>query len=52
MTVPFVVIIPVLGMAAADAGILACSLGWAFAKVALAFALVFLVGVTSVEVRG
>ena len=34
----------VLGMAAADAGILAGSLGWAFAKVALAFALVFLVG--------
>lgn len=44
MTVPFVVIIPVLGMAAADASILAGSLGWAFAKVALAFALVFLVG--------
>ena len=35
MTVPFVVIIPVLGMATADAGILAGSLGWAFAKVAL-----------------
>jgi CPA2 family monovalent cation:H+ antiporter-2 len=42
--VPFVVVIPVLGMAAAGAGTLASSLGWAFAKAALAFTLVFLLG--------
>jgi CPA2 family monovalent cation:H+ antiporter-2 len=41
---PFVVVIPVLGMAAAGAGALAASLGWAFAKAALAFALIFVAG--------
>jgi monovalent cation:H+ antiporter-2, CPA2 family len=42
--VPFVVIIPVLGTAAAGAGVLAGALGWAFAKAALACALVFVLG--------
>src|SRR5690606_22240764 len=42
--VPFVVIIPVLGMANTEAFALLGSLGMAFAKAALAFALVFLAG--------
>ncbi len=42
--VPFVVIIPVLGMAAADVGDLAGALGWAFVKAAIAFGSVYLVG--------
>ncbi|APW46795.1 sodium:proton exchanger [Rhodoferax antarcticus] len=41
--VPFIVVIPVLGMAA-GADVLATSLGWAAAKAALAFALVFFAG--------
>jgi monovalent cation:H+ antiporter-2, CPA2 family len=41
--VPFVVVIPVLGMAA-GAAVLAGALGWALAKALLAFALVFFVG--------
>ena len=41
--VPFIVVIPVLGMAA-EANVLATSLGWAVAKAALAFALVFFAG--------
>lgn len=41
--VPFIVVIPVLGMAA-GADVLATSLGWAVAKAALAFALVFFAG--------
>jgi monovalent cation:H+ antiporter-2, CPA2 family len=42
--VPFIVVIPVLGMAAASAGALVGSLALAFAKAALAFGLVFLAG--------
>ena len=41
--VPFLVVIPVLGMAV-GASVLAGALGWALAKAVLAFALVFLVG--------
>jgi len=41
--VPFVVVIPVLGMAA-GADLVLGALGWALAKALLAFALVFLVG--------
>lgn len=41
--VPFLVIIPVLGASVA-AGVLAASLGWAVAKAAIAFTLVFFVG--------
>ncbi|NCC53634.1 MAG: hypothetical protein EOM20_20830, partial [Spartobacteria bacterium] len=41
--VPFLVIIPVLGTSVA-AGVLAGTLGWALAKAALAFALVFIAG--------
>jgi len=41
--VPFLVIIPVLGASVA-AGVLAGTLGWALAKAALAFALVFIAG--------
>ncbi len=41
--VPFVVVIPVLG-AAAGADVLAGALGWAIAKAAAAFALVFVAG--------
>jgi len=41
--VPFVVVIPVLGMAA-GAAVLAGALGWALAKALLAFALVFFLG--------
>ena len=41
--VPFLVIIPVLGISVA-AGVLAGTLGWALAKAALAFALVFMAG--------
>ena len=41
--VPFLVIIPVLGISVA-AGVLAGTLGWALAKAALAFALVFIAG--------
>ena len=42
--VPFVVVIPVLATVAAGPGIVASSLGLAFAKAALAFGLVFLAG--------
>lgn len=42
--VPFVVVIPVLGLASADVSDLAGALGWAFVKAALAFSLVYLVG--------
>lgn len=42
--VPFLVIIPVLGMADADAWMLTSSLALAVAKAALAFAVVFVVG--------
>ncbi|MEW5832105.1 MAG: cation:proton antiporter [Campylobacterota bacterium] len=41
--VPFLVIIPVLGMAV-TADVLGMALGWAFAKAILAFALVFIAG--------
>ena len=41
--VPFLVIIPILGMSV-SAYVLAGSLGWALAKAVLAFALVFYVG--------
>jgi CPA2 family monovalent cation:H+ antiporter-2 len=41
--VPFIVVIPVLGMAA-GADVLAGALGWAMAKALFAFALVFFVG--------
>jgi CPA2 family monovalent cation:H+ antiporter-2 len=42
--VPFVVVIPVLGMASTGAVVLISSLGMAFAKAALAFGLIFLAG--------
>lgn len=42
--VPFVIVIPVLGTAAAGAFALAESLAWATVKAAIAFALVFLLG--------
>ena len=42
--VPFVVVIPVLATAGAGAATLGTALGWALAKGALAFALVFFVG--------
>ncbi len=42
--VPFVVIIPVLGMASASFGDLTGALGWAFVKAAVAFGSVYLVG--------
>ncbi len=43
MAVPFLVIIPVLGMTV-DAQVLAGALGWAMSKALLAFALVYFVG--------
>ncbi|WP_449258027.1 cation:proton antiporter domain-containing protein [Chlorobium limicola] len=42
--VPFVVVIPVLAATTFSAGVLAASLGWAFAKATAAFALVFVIG--------
>lgn len=42
--VPFVVVIPVLAASTFGAGLLATSLGWAFAKAIAAFALVFVIG--------
>lgn len=41
--VPFVIVIPVLGVAG-GAGVIATELGWAMAKAALAFGLVFVAG--------